>query len=215
VSRPNLPGERPLLLLSGGQDSAALASWFRPPGCLTVNYGQRPFRGELRAATAIAAALNLTAFTVECDLSEIGSGLLAREASQPSECAAKPSSPSPSPEWWPYRNQLLATIASAWALTRGYDVIVMGSVAGDAERHIDGGAEFYVSLDTVTAMQEGGIRIVAPALTLTSTELIEASGIGDGVLAYAHSCHVADYACGYCPGCVKQETVLRSLGRFQ
>lgn len=192
-----------------------MASWLRPAGCLTVNYGQRPFRGELRASRAIAAALGLAAFTVECDLSAIGLGLLARERPSSGEDVPDPPIPSPSPEWWPFRNQLLATIAAAWALTRGYDVIVLGSVAGDAERHLDGSRDFYDSLDTVTAMQEGGIRVVAPALALTSSKLLEASGISDSVLAYAHSCHVADYACGYCPGCVKQEAVLRGLGRLQ
>lgn len=212
MARPHLPGERPLLLLSGGQDSAALASWYRPAACLTVNYGQRPFRGELRASQAIAAALSLAAFTVECDLSAIGSGLLARDAPKFDGCGPVAS---PTPEWWPYRNQLLATIAAAWALTRRYDVVVLGSVAGDAERHLDGSCGFYDALDTVTAMQEGGVRVVAPALDLTSSELVEASGISDSVLAYAHSCHVADYACGYCPGCVKQEAVLRDLGRLQ
>lgn len=200
-----------MLLLSGGQDSAALAFWYRPAGCLTINYGQRPFRGELRASKAIAAELDLPSFIVACDLSPIGSGLLAGDAS-PSGAAAPVASPSP--EWWPYRNQLLATIAAAWALTRGYDVMVLGSVAGDAERHLDGSRGFYDALDTVTAMQEGEIRVIAPALGMTSTELVQASGITDSVLAYAHSCHVADYACGYCPGCVKQESVLRSLGRL-
>lgn len=39
------------LLLSGGLDSTAIAAWQRPDVCVTVDYGQRPARGELAAST--------------------------------------------------------------------------------------------------------------------------------------------------------------------
>jgi 7-cyano-7-deazaguanine synthase len=109
---------------------------------------------------------------------------------------------------------LLVTIAAAWALPRGFTELVIGSVAPDGARHRDGTAEFYRRLDSVVAFQEGGLRVTAPAIGLTSVELLDASGVTDDVLAFAHSCHLGEYPCGACPGCRKHEDVIQGAGRF-
>lgn len=232
---------RPLLLLSGGHDSTALAAWQRPAGCLTIDYGQRPVAGEMRASKAVADALGLPWFNVLVDLTPVGSGLMHPSSDQPAtpgSAGANPapgrepeSSPeslsevgaptdasthaSPSPEWWPYRNQLLVSLAAAWALPRGYTDILVGSVAPDGARHRDGTTGFYKCLDDLVTYQEGNIRVLAPAVSMTTVELIEHSGVTDNVLAFAHSCHIAEYPCGACPGCFKHEEVLVHANRLQ
>jgi 7-cyano-7-deazaguanine synthase len=194
-----------LLLLSGGIDSTALAAWRRPAQALVIDYGQVSAAGETTAAGAVARELGLQVEVLHVDCAAIGSGLL---AGNNADLVA------PVPEWWPFRNQLLVTLAAAWALPRGLDRVLVGSVAGD-DRHADGTAVFYAHLDRLTAAQEGGIRVDVPAIHLTTVELIVQSGIADPVLGWTHSCHRSSVACGDCPGCVKRRDVLNELGRLR
>jgi 7-cyano-7-deazaguanine synthase len=191
-----------LLLLSGGLDSTALAAWRRPELALTIDYGQAPAQAEMTAAKEVCRELGLEHHAVTIDCRSLGSGLLAQTA---------PLADAPSPEWWPYRNQLLVTIAAAWALPRGAKSIVVGSVAGDAARHRDGTAEFYEQLAKLVAMQEGEVTVTAPAVELSTEELVAAAGVTDAVLGWTHSCHRGNVSCGACPGCAKRRDVLQTL----
>lgn len=193
-----------LLLLSGGLESSALAAWLRPPLVLTIDYGQLPARGEAWAARQVCRELGLEHHTVRADCSAVGSGLLAGSASDKQ---------APVPEWWPYRNQLLATLAGAWGISRGATEILVGSIAGDG-RHADGRLDFYELLSRLMVLQEGGLRVRAPAIEMSSAELIARSGLNDSVLGWTHSCHVSDLACGSCPGCTKRLHVLTELDRL-
>lgn len=216
MTEPATP-KRPLLLLSGGHDSIALAAWLRPAGCLTIDYGQRPVDGEMRASKAAANALGLPWHTLRVDLSHVGSGLL-HDDGAPDTTNVLPaglrSRRMPSPEWWPFRNQLLVSLSAAWAFPRSFSELLVGSVASDGARHKDGTTGFYERLDEVVAYQEGGIHVTAPAIGMTTAELIALSGVEDSVLGYAHSCHVATYPCGWCPGCQKHQEVIAQSGRF-
>ena len=95
------------LLLSGGMDSIALAWELRPNLCITVDYGQRAAQGEIRASAAVCEALNLKHRILNIDCSSLGSG----------DMSGSPAlSLAPASEWWPFRNQLLITLASAAAI---------------------------------------------------------------------------------------------------
>lgn len=199
-----------LLLLSGGIDSAALAAWKRPDRCLFVDYGQAPAAGERRAARQVASALNLPLDELHVDCSPVGSGLLAGGQSD-----RRPAGGQPSPEWWPFRNQLLVTLAAAHAVHVGAATVIAGSVAPDGQRHVDGTPAFYHQLDSLVAMQEGSVRVSAPAADLQPVDLLERSSVTDAVLGWTHSCHVDDLACGTCPGCVKRRDLLAEARRLQ
>lgn len=199
-----------LLLLSGGVDSAALAAWKRPSRCVFIDYGQRPADGERRAARQVAAALDRPLDELNIDCSVVGSGLLAGETRD-----SKAMIDQPSPEWWPFRNQLLVTLAAAHAVLIGAARVIVGTVASDGHRHVDGTADFYRRLDELVAMQEGKVRVSAPAVDLEPVQLLERSGITDSVLGWTHSCHVGDIACGTCPGCLKRRELLAAAGRLQ
>lgn len=193
-----------LLLLSGGLESSALAAWLKPPLALTIDYGQLPAAGEKWAAANVCRELNLEHHVLTADCSAAGSGLLAGEASD---------AHAPVPEWWPYRNQLLATLAGAWGIGRGVTEILIGTVAGDS-LHIDGRADFFSSLDQLMALQEGGLRVRAPAIGMSSNELITQSGVSNSIIGWTHSCHISKIACGSCPGCAKRRAVLIEAGRL-
>lgn len=190
------------LLLSGGMDSIAVAFWKRPALAITVNYGQRPAEAEIEAAGAVARALSVEHAVLSIDCSSIGSGDL---AGRPELRIA------PVKEWWPYRNQLLVTLAAAHALSRGISTLLIGTVASDSV-HADGTPQFVKLLSTLMEMQEGNVRIEAPAAELDSVELIRRSGVPADVLAWAHSCHVSNLACGRCRGCAKHFNTTRGLG---
>lgn len=193
-----------VLLLSGGLDSTALAAWKRPSHCLVVDYGQRSAEAETRAAGIVADRLGLPLARVRVDCSVLGQGDLAGSAGSEHSRHA---------EWWPYRNQLLVTFAAAWALQNDHDTVWTGTILTD-DRHADGTRGFYERLDDLLSYQEGGVRVSAPAGQLDCEELVTRSGVTDDVLAWTHSCHTGNLACGHCAGCRKRTGVLRTLGRL-
>lgn len=189
------------LLLSGGMDSIALAYWKRPEIAITVDYGQLAAPAEMAAARQVAAELGIRHEGILVDCSSLGSGDMAGTA---------PSDAAPVSEWWPYRNQLLATLAGMRAISLGVTELMLGTVASDAV-HADGRPEFLRALDGVMAIQEGALRVTAPAQHLTTVELVRTSRVPSSLLAWAHSCHVGALACGSCRGCVKHFEVTGEL----
>lgn len=195
-----------VLLLSGGLDSTALAAVTRPAMCLFVDYGQRAAKAERNAATVISTELGLRLEYLALDLRPLGGGLL--HDGQPLPGA-------PSPEWWPFRNQFLVTAAAAIALRHGLAAVHVGSVSGDGDRHVDGTARFFNQINDLTSMQEGNVTVSAPALDVTTEELIAQAGLRQSVLGWTTSCHVSDLPCHACPGCWKRERVFERLGLFR
>lgn len=197
-----------LLLLSGGLDSTAVAAMTRPDHCLTVDYGQIAADAERRAATQVAMELGLDSTAIRVQAGVVGAGLMAKDPKTgiPDGIA---------PEWWPFRNQLLITLAAAWGVTRGVTTIMLGTVANDGARHRDGTEEFLDAVDALVSLQEGGIRIAAPAAHLSASELLRASEVPERVLAWTHSCHRANLPCTHCPGCIKRAETLHAADLLQ
>jgi len=190
------------ILLSGGMDSVALAYWKRPRIAYTLDYGQLPADGELRAAASVCEALGIRHCVLHANCREIGSGDMAGN---------KPLKLAPVSEWWPFRNQLLITLAGAAAIRDDVSELIFGAVSTDAV-HADGKREFFDRITKLMEFQEGGVRVTAPAIELSSAELVKKSGVPLSILAWSHSCHVGAFACGVCRGCVKHATTMNALG---
>lgn len=188
------------ILLSGGMDSTALAWVMRPDLAITFDYGQLAARGEIQAATAVCGAIGVRHRVVTVNCRALGSGDMA---------GTEPSSVAPVPEWWPFRNQLLITMAAAVALSEGMKRLVVGSVANDRS-HADGRKAFFHAMNRILVIQEGALRLVAPAIEETTVDLCR--DVPFEILAWTHSCHVSDYACGTCRGCVKHRETMYALG---
>lgn len=189
------------LLLSGGMDSIALAYWKRPNIAFTVDYGQAAAQAEVASSSQVCRELGIRHELVRADCASLGSGDMAGEEAL---------GMAPVPEWWPYRNQLLVTLAGMRAVALGITTIMLGSVASDAS-HADGRDDFYEAIDQLMRLQEGAIAVAAPALRMTTVELVRESGVPRSLLAWAHSCHVGPLACGGCRGCVKHFEVTGAL----
>jgi len=190
------------ILLSGGIDSVALVFWKRPEVAYTVDYGQLSVLGEIRAARQVCKLLKLHHEIIEVDCASLGSGDMA---------GCPPSPIAPVSEWWPFRNQFLLTVAAMKAIGDGVNQILFGAVKTDVS-HKDGSADFFKQMNSVLAIQEGGIKVLVPAIEMSSAELVQISKVDISVLSWAHSCHVSEYACGNCRGCFKHQQVMVELG---
>jgi 7-cyano-7-deazaguanine synthase len=190
------------LLISGGMDSVALTFWKRPQFGYTVDYGQLAAEGEIRAATAVCQALSVRHRVIKVNCRSIGLGDMA---------GTPPSPQSPVSEWWPFRNQLIITLAGAGAVADGVSELMIGAIRTDVA-HCDGRPEFFRRISSAMEFQEGNIRVTAPAIHLDGVELIKASAIPFEILAWSHSCHVSNYACGVCRGCTKHAETMSRLG---
>lgn len=180
------------LLLSGGLDSAALAYWMRPDVCVTIDYGQAAARGEMAASAALCNAIGLEHRRITVDLSSLGSGSMAGLPAAPGAAAT---------EFWPYRNQMLVTLAAMLLMPKGVTEIIVGAVSSD--RHADGKGLFFRAMNRVMSLQEGGVRVTAPARRLSTSSLLRKSGFPYDLIGLTFSCHVHEFACGQCGGCLK------------
>lgn len=192
------------LLLSGGLDSTALAFWLRPARCLTIDYGQRAAKGEIRAATQICEYLGIAHETLAVPLRSLGAGDMA-SSEKHAQAAGKTS------DWWPCRNQQLITLAVAWALKHKIDQILIGSVADDRS-HGDASPAFIDLMNRLLEVQGIEVRILAPALELSKADLIRQADVPVELLGLAHSCHTGEFACGYCRACNAHMAVMGELG---
>ncbi|MGP0061091.1 MAG: 7-cyano-7-deazaguanine synthase [Beijerinckiaceae bacterium] len=190
------------LLLSGGMDSTSIAWWKRPDVAISVDYGQCAAAAELEAAGAVCRATGIRHEIIRVDCSSLGSGDMA---------GLPPVAAAPVPEWWPFRNQLVLTLAGIAAVRLGISNLMIGALVTDGE-HADGRPDFIEAVSTLMSLQEGGITVTAPAISMTAVDLVRMSGIPREVLAWAHSCHIGDFACGQCRGCVKHYKTWEALG---
>ena len=189
------------ILLSGGMDSIALAFWKKPDLAITIDYGQVSAEGEIRAARKVCQELGLAHEILRIDCRCIGSGELAKTS---------PLSIAPADEWWPFRNQLLITFAAARLVGKGFGRLMLGTVKTDNE-YADGRKEFYSAMDALLFIQEGTLHVTAPAIDMTTVELIKESGISGDILSWAHSCTRNKFACGRCRSCVKHREAMKIL----
>lgn len=191
------------LLLSGGMDSVALAWWKRPDLAITIDYGQRAADGEIQASAQVCRDLDIAHEVLRIDCSSLGSGDMAGVAADRA---------APTTEWWPYRNQLLITLVGMRAIARGVQELLIGTVRSDGENHVDGSPQFVATMDGLMSMQEGGLRVSAPAIEWSTAELVRQAHVPASLLGWAHSCHKASIACGDCRGCNKYRSTYLELG---
>src|SRR5262249_12254983 len=107
------------ILLSGGMDSIALTYRLRPQLAITIDYGQLPAAGEVRAAAAVCEALDIRHEVIRADLQSLGSGDLV---------GGPPLAIAPIREWWPFRNQMLITLAAMHVVREDIRHLLLGTV---------------------------------------------------------------------------------------
>ena len=177
------------LLLSGGLESTAIAYWLRPQVAVTVDYGQPSVEGEIRAASTIVKLLSIKHEIIH-------TSAYLRLPTRPSRTASV---------WWPYRNQLLLTLAAVCTTERRVGEIYIGLVKGDIYK--DCTPDFIKKVNSLFATQERPVTVTAPARKMTTLELLKKSKIPYNFLGITISCHLSDIPCGQCAGCRKSYQV--------
>ena len=181
-----------ILLFSGGIESTCLAKSWKPDVCFTLDYGQVSAAGEIAASRLISRSLGLDHEVAQINLTDFGAGILAGRKPIPNE----------KQEFWPFRNQMLITLA-AMRFARIPDVqIAVGTIRTDRQ-HPDGKPAFLKLMRKVLSAQRPDLMLEFPALNMSSEKLVEASNITLSTLGYTFSCHTSPIACGRCPGCRK------------
>lgn len=196
--------QKTALILSGGMDSVALCWWQKPDMAITIDYGQKAALAEIEASTQICKILKLDHYILTVDCKSLGSGDMA---------GATADKYAPASDWWPYRNQLLITLAAMKAISLGAKRLLLGTVKNDSF-HIDGTPEFIESISSLLRLQEGNLLVEAPSIMLTTHELIIRSKIPTEVLMLTHSCHKNIVPCNNCRGCNKHNEVLDLISEY-
>ena len=189
------------LLLSGGIESTCLAFWKHPDLCVTIDYGQVCADTEIQTSRAICKRLNLRQEVIKASAGSRFGMLGGKKSLDPEK-----------PEYWPYRNQFLATVAAMNLQEKGIREIWFGSVRSD-KKFLDGTISFFKRLDALVFAQEGKIHVKAPAISLSTERLMVVSKTPRAILGATFSCHRSSLPCGDCPGCWKQFRLLYSGAR--
>jgi 7-cyano-7-deazaguanine synthase len=190
-----------LLLFSGGVESTCLALVHHPDLLLTVDYGQVCAEGELRASQLLAEKLSLRHESISVPMGHLGAGDLVPQA---------PPIESDASETWPFRNQALITLAAMRYEREGLLEIMIGTVKSDGV-HPDGTSEFILGIGCAIRSQNPSIRVTAPAIAMSTVELVRSSDITRDLLGWTFSCHRAAVACGQCRGCTKTVDLFQEL----
>lgn len=212
---------RVVVLLSGGLDSATVLAMAKAAGhtcaCLTVSYGQR-HGAELRAAKRIATALGADRHTfASASLDAFGGSALTDEIPVPKDELGEGIPVT----YVPARNTVLLSLALAFAEVTDADEIHVGVNALDYSGYPDCRPEYIAAFDhlaqvaTKAGVEGRGPRVVAPLLTMTKAQIIQA-GLSLGLdYGMTHTCYdpdELDQACGHCDACLIRGRAFTELG---
>lgn len=203
-----------IVLLSGGIDSATTLALARSQGhralALSFDYGQR-HRWELNAAARVAKTLGAEAHFIQpVDLRLIGGSALTSDQIDVPRSGLSDSRAEIPVTYVPARNLIFLSLALAWAEVRGVSRILIGANAVDYSGYPDCRPEFIAAFEktanlaTGVGVQSGNIRVEAPLMHMTKSEIIR-TGVKLGIdYSFTMSCYDPDRegrACGQCDSC--------------
>jgi len=206
----NTQGEKAIVLLSGGLDSATTLALARQQGyachALSLEYGQR-HAVELDAARRIARLLHVVEHKViRIGLETIGGSALTDPAIQVPEALGEgiPAT------YVPARNTVFLALALGWAEVLGARSIFIGVNAVDYSGYPDCRPEFIrafealAGLATKAGVEGERFRIETPLINLSKAEIIRqgvALGLDYGVTVSCYQADADGRACGVCDSC--------------
>jgi 7-cyano-7-deazaguanine synthase len=222
----NVAGNKAVVLLSGGLDSATTLAIARRGGfecfALTCLYGQR-HKVEIAAAGKVAKALGVAEHRLmTIDLAALGGSAL----TDPAMDVPKGSygrGPAHIPiTYVPARNTILLSVALAWAEVLGAFDLFIGVHTADYSGYPDCRPEFIAAFQTLANLAtaaavegRGKYRVQAPILTMTKAQIIR-KGLDLGVdYSLTHSCYDPDdqgRGCGRCDSCMLRLAAFAELG---
>jgi 7-cyano-7-deazaguanine synthase len=176
---------------------------------LTVRYGQVHVR-EVEAARRVVAALGVRRhIELDVDLAAFGGSALVGDGDVPKDRDVSAADHIPS-TYVPARNTVFLSLALAWAEVVGAGAIVIGVNALDYSGYPDCRPEYLeafermAGLATRAGVEGGRLRILAPLLRLSKSEIIAAGAALGLDYGLTHSCYDPrpdGSPCGRCDSC--------------
>lgn len=194
-----MSNRRAVVLLSGGLDSATVLAIARHQGfechALTVLYGQR-HQAEIDASRRVSQALGAAShLEIEVPLRAFGGSALTDDIDVPKDRSEGEMAADIPVTYVPARNTVFLSLALAFAETRRAFDIFVGVNAVDYSGYPDCRPEFVAAFErlanlaTKVGVQGERIRVHAPLVHMTKTEIIRC-GLDLGVdYGLTHSCY--------------------------
>jgi 7-cyano-7-deazaguanine synthase len=208
------PGNRAVVLLSGGLDSTTVLAVARQDGmeihAMTFRYGQR-HEIEIEAARRVAVAAGVREHViVDIDLRQWGGSALTGSEAVPKDrdLAGPPEIPV---TYVPARNTIFLSFAVAWAEVLGAGAIYLGVNALDYSGYPDCRPEYIAAFTQMANLAtragvEGHHRleIRTPLMLLTKREIVQLGltlGVDYGMTTSCYDPAPDGAACGHCDAC--------------
>jgi len=207
--------KRAVVLLSGGIDSAATLAVVLKEGfesyALSFDYGQR-HAIELEAARTVANKLGAREHLVlKLDLRRIGGSALTDDIPVPKGRSGDEIGAGIPVTYVPARNTIFLSFALAWAEVVGAREIFTGANTHDYSGYPDCRPEFLeafekmANLATRCGLEGNGIKIRAPLIEFSKSEIIKLGNDLGVDISLTHSCYDPNdegLACGLCDSCM-------------
>jgi 7-cyano-7-deazaguanine synthase len=209
-------GEKAVVLLSGGLDSATTLAMARRRGfrafAMSFRYGQR-HAIELKSAARVARALGAEQHLVlDIDLRAIGGSALTDSLEVPKQRSPDEMTAGIPITYVPARNTIFLSFALAWTEVLEAEDIFIGVNALDYSGYPDCRPEYIEAFERMANLAtkagvEGRLRlkIHTPLIAMTKAQIIK-TGLELGVdYSLTHSCYdptAEGLACGKCDSCL-------------
>ena len=199
-----------VVCFSGGQDSTTCLVWamerYKKVYAVSFDYGQT-HKKELEAQKIITQKLGVYHEILSVDaLKQIGNSSLFSNGDSNGKHPTLPYLPA---SFVPYRNQILLTLAAAYAFSLDIEHLITGVCQTDYSGYPDCRSGYIHELQEMlhTALgepEEYWLRIHTPLMNLTKAETVRLMvDMGQLVLlADTHTCYHNQFPpCGKCPAC--------------
>jgi len=203
-----------LCILSGGMDSTTMLFGYLKEGktveAITFDYGQRHMK-EIEYAKRFCQdygiahhIIDLTSISTCLSGSSLTSDIAVPEGHYADESMKNTVVPN--------RNLIMAVIATARAISRGFDAIALGVHGGDHAIYPDCRPEFIAHLNQLnTVSNYKAITVLAPYLNKNKIDIArDGLTLGLDYDKYTWTCYKGlDAPCGKCGSCIEREEALR------
>lgn len=211
---------RSIVLLSGGLDSlvsiAVAKQDYNIQLALTFDYGQKSLEREIIASQNISKYYGLEHKVIKLDwLKEITQTALVSDDEVPTVSNEDLNSQEKTKEtaksvWVPNRNGLFVNIAASFADSYGYDYIIIGANAEEAQTFPDNSKEFIErETESFKYSTQAKPKVYAPLIDLTKGEIVKKAIIECAPLELVRSCYSQKVKhCGLCESCKRLKRAL-------
>lgn len=208
-----------LVLLSGGLDSSVNLALAKEESklilALTIAYGQKAEKQELRAAKKIADYYQVPHRIVNLDFfhSLNSSSLISNDSEVPKfENINSLNQNSAEQVWVPNRNGLFVNLAACIAEAMKIDRVITGFNKEEAATFLDNSAEFVEAINRSLEFSTlNGVTVSSYTIDMTKSQIVAEGKRLKLPFELIWSCYLGeDFQCGSCESCIRLKQALNT-----